>query len=395
MSTGLQLVTLEDVSTLAKHFYQSGLFSDIKHESQAVVKILAGRELGLEPVEAMNNVHLIPQRDGSRKVSYAAAVFAAKIKASEKYGYAIIEKSEKACVIEFLQDGKPIGRESFTIEKAKRAGYQFVTSGGHPTNWTKIPENMLFARAITNGMRAYCPDVASASAYCREELEGFEQETPAPVAVAKTKAAKAKVVEESPKPTATNAPTVSTVPSTASESVNKDTGEVIDADYKVEADPADESKFGGTNAVDGAATPAKDWVRKTDEPVTLPNEAWRDGAKKVTLADLEPALGTALALELSETKLSDEKSNDRAHSLIGADLETLKAVTKKVQASIKKDYAIEDIKTCWAGAGGLHGVPISLSQLKYFAATIGLCKKKSEAASKALSEVAASAPVKW
>src|SRR3990167_7021515 len=55
-----------------------------------------------------------------------------------------------------------IGVSTFTVADAKAAGTQ---------NLTKFPRNMLFARAISNGVRWFCPDVFSGSAvYTPEEL---------------------------------------------------------------------------------------------------------------------------------------------------------------------------------------------------------------------------------
>ena len=43
-------------------------------------------------------------------------------------------------------------------------------------NWKNYPRNMLFARAMTNGARWFCPDVYCG--YAEEELEGVVVDTP-------------------------------------------------------------------------------------------------------------------------------------------------------------------------------------------------------------------------
>jgi len=61
-------------------------------------------------------------------------------------------------------DGKreSIGKSEFTAADAAKAGTQ---------NMGKFPRNMLFARAMSNGVRWYCPDVFSGnSVYTPEEL---------------------------------------------------------------------------------------------------------------------------------------------------------------------------------------------------------------------------------
>jgi len=91
---------------------------------------------------------------------------AACVKKSGRYNYRVTEMNDKACTIEFMErlDGKwtTSGESKFTIDDARKAGTK---------NLDKFPRNMLFARAMSNGVRWYCPDVMSGSvAYTPEEL---------------------------------------------------------------------------------------------------------------------------------------------------------------------------------------------------------------------------------
>ena len=43
----------------AKALYASNYFSDAKSEAQAIVKVMAGAELGLQPFAAMTGIHII------------------------------------------------------------------------------------------------------------------------------------------------------------------------------------------------------------------------------------------------------------------------------------------------------------------------------------------------
>jgi len=72
-----------------------------------------------------------------------------------------------ACTIEFYEDGRAIGRSRFTIEDAKRAGTK---------NMDKYPRNMLFARAMSNGVRWFCPDVFGQAVYTPEELRAGQDD---------------------------------------------------------------------------------------------------------------------------------------------------------------------------------------------------------------------------
>ena len=151
----------EDMTNIAKAMVQSGFFQDTKSLSQAIVKITAGREIGIGAFASMSGVNII-----QGKPSFGANIMASKVKASGRYSYRVTEMSETNCSIEFLEhfDGRwtTIGISSFSIQDAKKAGTK---------NLDKFPRNMLFARAMSNGVRWYCPDVMNgATVYTPEEL---------------------------------------------------------------------------------------------------------------------------------------------------------------------------------------------------------------------------------
>jgi len=146
------------IKELSKVFYESGIFEDIKSEAQAIVKILAGREVGLSPLESMMNFYIVKNR-----VAATSKVISALIKKSEKYDYSIEKLDETECVIVFTKEGKEIGKSTFTFKDAAKAGLV------NKDNWKNYPRNCLFARAITNGVRWFCPDAYCG--YATEELE--------------------------------------------------------------------------------------------------------------------------------------------------------------------------------------------------------------------------------
>ena len=155
------LSTYDEVERAAKAMAASGFFIDTKQASQAIVKILASRELGLGPFAGMNGINII-----QGKPAFSANIMAACVKKSGRYNYRVTEMTDKACVIEFMElfNGKwqQVGVSSFNIEDAKKAGTK---------NLDKFPRNMLFARAMSNGVRWYCPDVMNGSVvYTPEEL---------------------------------------------------------------------------------------------------------------------------------------------------------------------------------------------------------------------------------
>lgn len=146
-----------DAMQIGEVFFKSGMFTDIKSAQQAVVKIMAGQELGIPPFAAMSGIHII-----QGKPTIGAGLMAAKIKGSNKYDYKVVQADEKACIIDFYQGKDKIGTSSFTIEDAKKAGTK---------NIDKFPKNMLFARAISNGVKWFTPDIYDSPVYVPEEMQ--------------------------------------------------------------------------------------------------------------------------------------------------------------------------------------------------------------------------------
>jgi hypothetical protein len=153
----VQQLPISELMNLAKAFAESGMFSDTKSAAQAIVKIQAGQEIGIPPFAAMTGIHII-----QGKPTIGAGLIASRLKGSGKYDYRVVEASEKVCSIDFFQGNTKIGNSTFTIEDAKKA----LTK-----NIDKFPKNMLFARAISNGVKWYCPDIFSGPVYVPEEMQ--------------------------------------------------------------------------------------------------------------------------------------------------------------------------------------------------------------------------------
>lgn len=162
----MQLVktTPTEAMQLGQTFFQSGLFSDLKSAHQAVVKIMAGAEMGISPFAAMSGIHII-----QGKPTIGAGLMAARVKGFGKYDYKVVEHSEKICSIDFFKDKEKLGNSTFTIEDAKKAGTK---------NLDKFPKNMLFARAISNGVKWFTPDIYETPVYVPEEMDNITIDIP-------------------------------------------------------------------------------------------------------------------------------------------------------------------------------------------------------------------------
>lgn len=154
-----------DVMSLGKVLAQSGYFQDAKDMAQAVVKILAGQELGIGPIAAMTGIYMV-----QGKVTLSANLMAGKIKGSGKYDYKVRILTDQECSIEFFEAGKIIGVSTFTAADAKRANTK---------NMSAFPRNMLFARAMSNGAKWYTPDAFNGTAvYVPGEISDDDQPAP-------------------------------------------------------------------------------------------------------------------------------------------------------------------------------------------------------------------------
>lgn len=147
-----------DTNTLGSVLVKSGFFQDTKDVAQAIVKVLAGRELGFGPIASMQGVYIVKGR-----VTLSANLVGAAIQRSGKYTYKVIVLQNDGCQIKFYEHGKEIGDSRFSLEDAKTAGILSDT-------YRKFPRNMLFSRALTNGARWYCPEVFNGPIYTPDEL---------------------------------------------------------------------------------------------------------------------------------------------------------------------------------------------------------------------------------
>lgn len=152
--TRVELDTLEDLGNM---MLTSGYFDGVGKVAQAAVKVLAGREVGLGPVASMRLLHIV---DG--KIEMSADLLAMRVKEHPRYDYRVREITAEACVIVFFEDGEPCGISEFTMGDAENAGL------GRKETWKRYPRNMLFNRALTNGVAWFCPDVAAGGSFVVE-----------------------------------------------------------------------------------------------------------------------------------------------------------------------------------------------------------------------------------
>lgn len=160
-----QLEVFKEPMAMGEIFAKSGMFTDIKSATQAVVKIMAGKELGMTPFQAMAAIYIV-----NGKLALTSQAMSSLIKKTKKYDYKVIKLDETECSIDFYNGDDKIGNSIFTFKDAAKAGLI------NKDVWKAYPRNMLFCRALANGARFYCPDAISGY-YSKEEIDDLDEQS--------------------------------------------------------------------------------------------------------------------------------------------------------------------------------------------------------------------------
>lgn len=154
----------------------SKVFPDVTSTAEAFAKILVGRDLGISATQALMSIQFIKGRP-----SIAANLLATFVKRTPGYDFKVTSHDEEQCTIIFKVDGKREGLSIFTMADAVKAELVTAVPGDPVTykrrppaseGWEKYPKAMLFARALSQGVKWYMPDATGGIAiYAGDELE--------------------------------------------------------------------------------------------------------------------------------------------------------------------------------------------------------------------------------
>jgi hypothetical protein len=197
--------SLPELRQVGEIMFASGMFRDLKSVQQAMVKLLAGAELGYGPFQSLRAFHVI-----EGKPVETSGEITARIKRSGKYRmetYFIDESGNHldpiktkssithGCVVLIHErvDGTwiPLEPVVFTKDDAKEAGLLSKQV------WKSYLRDMLFARTLTAAARRHCADIFGGPIYGPEEfgaevsidsegnqvIVGFEPPAPPPQTV--------------------------------------------------------------------------------------------------------------------------------------------------------------------------------------------------------------------
>ena len=163
---GLEPRSMDDARQLAKWMHESRMFSAYGTPQAVLSTMLLGRELGMPAMAALRSVHVI---EGKHSLS-ADLMVALVLRSGMAEYFSVVESTDALCTFETKRKGNPQPqRLTYTIEQAKQAGLLGPTRSGKPSNWDKMPLQMLRARAKSELARLEYPDLL-AGLYTPEEL---------------------------------------------------------------------------------------------------------------------------------------------------------------------------------------------------------------------------------
>lgn len=146
----------------AEALFKSGMFPQAKSPYGVLAIIEYGRELGIPPVVALQNMAELKGR-----ICISAQLLLA-LALQKGVSYRILESTDKVCKIEFRR-GDRVYISTFTLEEAQRIGLTTKDS------WKNYPSDMLFARCVSRGIKRIAPDVGLGITTF-EEMEGVQIE---------------------------------------------------------------------------------------------------------------------------------------------------------------------------------------------------------------------------
>jgi hypothetical protein len=156
----LEPTSMAEAISLAKHAFDSKLFSAYGTPQAVLMTVLAGRELGLSAMASLRAIHII---EGKPTMS-ADLIRALVVKSGAVKYFRCTERTADRSTWETQRGDDPPISLTYTMEEAKAAGVVKPNSG-----WVKFAADMLVARASSKLARIVCPDILH-GIYTPEEL---------------------------------------------------------------------------------------------------------------------------------------------------------------------------------------------------------------------------------
>lgn len=166
-------LNLDQLFVLAKELVPTGFLPEhIKTAGQCAAIILAGRELGMDPMRSLRSLAMV-----KGKVTEAADSQLARFK-TDGGRAKFTELSDTRATLWLRHPNGDEHTETFSIKDAERAHLTNPSKNGEPSMYLKYPKPMLRSRVITAGLKSLGWE-GGAGVYDPEEASAFAPAAPA------------------------------------------------------------------------------------------------------------------------------------------------------------------------------------------------------------------------
>ena len=172
---------LEQAGALAA---KSGFFGQITPSTGAMVLMTMYKE-DLSPVDFKRQYHIIGGTP-SPVINFLLGKF--KLSGGK---YKIIRNDDEVCKMEFTAKDGTFAAPEVTMEKMLKTKHPYAQKSNYPApdgkrflkdNWAEHPDDMLFARCCSKGLRRVAPELMG-GIYAAEEIDWEEPVRPAPIKI--------------------------------------------------------------------------------------------------------------------------------------------------------------------------------------------------------------------
>ena len=167
----LEPSSTRDAYVLAKHLFNSRMFSNYPNEDAVFAGIMMGRSRGIDAITFLAASHVIEDKI----VMHAAAIQALIMGNAKCAFFKMVESTAQKATYKTRRTDDPdqeVQTFTYYIEDAQTAGYVKPKS-----NWERIPRTMLRWRCVTEFGRIVYPDICS-NIYSPEEIEDHREAPP-------------------------------------------------------------------------------------------------------------------------------------------------------------------------------------------------------------------------
>lgn len=161
----VKLDSLAAVVEFSKLAFQSGLFEGVKNPAQAVMKVTFGMQLGLSPMQSLNDVYIVKGQS-----SVQSRGILARFEDSPVYDLEIIELTDDKCTVRVSKNGKPKTPDV-------TATYKEYNDNGitNKLSWKVDRQGQLLNKAAARAHKRHAANLFNLPVNAREDLEDMIQ----------------------------------------------------------------------------------------------------------------------------------------------------------------------------------------------------------------------------